>query len=790
MPRIRFMQVASVAILIAASVQTLGMGSAAAAPAPNAIGRPGPPRNVDAVAANAEATVTFSPPARRGLAPITRYTVTARDLTNPARGGQTAAGRTSPLTVRTLHNGDLYTFTVTARNVFGTSRPSLPSFPVIPGTVPAPPIGAEATAGNTDALVKFKIPVSNGGVKIRDYTVTATDHTDPSRGGQTATRVTSPITVRGLTNGDSYTFTVVARNFFGKSKPSAPTNAVIPGTVPDPPTGVTATAGNQSAAVAFTPPLNDGGPPITGYTVLAVDATEPGRGGQTATGPGSPLTVTGLHNGDDYTFTVQAMNAFGDSVPSAVSNTVTPGTVPHPPTLVHATGGNASAAVTFTAPVNTGGAPITSYTVTASPGGKAASGLASPITVPGLTNGTAYTFTVTAKNIHGMSLPSDPSNSVTPATVPGAPTQVTAFAGHMEATVSFTPPVDDGGAAITHYTVTAEAISPCVSRTCRVVGRAPLDGQMTTGPGSPIVVHGLTNGTTYTFTVTATNRVGTSDPSEQSNAVTPMGPVTVADPPTDAHATAGNGTAAVTFTPPVNDGGAVITSYTVRATDHTNPGHGGQTADGSGSPITVTGLTNGDQYSFQVTATNSVGPSAPSKASNTVTPLGPAVTITGPAFAQLNTSVELSGTAAPNAIVNVWFHKYIIDDYTNRRRLHANGSGHWATSYVANNDYRYYATSGGRMSPHGLTQIKPFTVGPATVPLGSTVNIVGTARPGMTIRVWFKKKDVPGYTARRTLTATAGGRWMTSYVANTDYRYYATNTTNAGMSNTVLTQVR
>jgi hypothetical protein len=269
-----------------------------------------------------------------------------------------------------------------------------------------------------------------------------------------------------------------------------------------------------------------------------------------------------------------------------------------------------------------------------------------------------------------------------------------------------------------------------------------------------------------------------------------MGPVTVPDPPTDAHATAGNGTAAVNFTPPVNDGGTAITSYSVRATDHTNPNRGGQTAGGPGSPITVTGLTNGDQYSFRVTATNSVGPSAPSTASNTVTPLGPAVTITGPAFAQLNTSVQLSGTAGPNAIVNVWFHKYITDDYTNRRRLHADANGHWATSYVANNDYRYYATSGGQMSPHGLTQIKPFTVGPATVPQGSTVNIVGTARPGMTIQVWFKKKDVPGYTARRTLTATAGGRWMTSYVANTDYRYYATNTTNAGMSNTVLTQVR
>ena len=765
---------AAVAVLAAASLQTLAAGTAAAAPAgPNALFRPGPPRNVVAVSGNTQATVTFSPPKSHGAAKITRYNVTAHDISHPSRGGQTAVGPNSPLTVRNLHNGDLYTFTVTAHNFFGTGVPSVPSNAVIPGTVPDPPVNVSATAGNTDAVVTFSPPGSNGGVHIRDYTVTATDHTDSSRGGQTVTRTSSPITVHGLTNNDVYTFTVTARNFYGKSKPSAPSNAVIPGTVPDPPTNVSATAGNHSAAVTFTPPVNDGGPPITSYTVLATDHTDSSRGGQTATGSGSPITVTGLHNGDSYTFTVQAMNSFGDSVPSAPSNAVTPGTVPNPPRHAHATAGNTNAVVSFLPPLHTGGSPITSYTVTASPGGQNASGLTSPITVPGLTNGTAYTFTVTAKNVFGNSLPSAPSNQVTPATVPDPPTGATAVAGHMEATVSFTPPADDGGAATTHYTVTS---SP--------------GGLTATGSGSPIVVHGLTNGTPYTFTVTATNRVGTSTPSAASNQVTPIGPVTVPDPPTAVGASAGNGKATVTFTPPVNDGGATITGYTVKATDHTNPGRGGQTATGSGSPITVTGLTNGDKYSFTVIATNSKGPSAPSAASNTVTPLGPTVTISGPAFAQLNTSVKLTGTAGPNAIVNVWFHKFYTDDYTNRRRLHANSSGKWATTYNANNDYRYYATSGGRTSTHGLTQIKPFTVGPSLVNKGSIVTIVGTTRPNMKIHVWFKKKNVPGYTVRRTLTATAGGRWMTSYVANTDYRYYATNTANPGKSNTVLTQVR
>ncbi|WP_240419299.1 S-layer homology domain-containing protein [Paenibacillus periandrae] len=283
---------------------------------------------------------------------------------------------------------------------------------------------------------------------------------------------------------------------------------------PGAPTAVTAevTNGQSQATVSFTSPVSNGNSPITGYTVTS------SPGGLTSSGTGSPLTVTGLTYGTAYTFTVVATNALGSSVASSPSNSVTPtqpnapATVPGAPMGVTAAvvNGQSQAAVSFTAPISSGGSSITGYTVTSSPGGLTASGTGSPLTVTGLTYGTAYTFTVVATNALGSSVASSPSNSViptspnAPATVSGAPMDVTAVAvnGQSQATVSFTAPVSDGGSPITGYTVTS---SP--------------GGLTASGTGSPITVTGLTYGISYTFTVIATNSVGSSIPSESSHAV-------------------------------------------------------------------------------------------------------------------------------------------------------------------------------------------------------------------------------------------------------------------------------
>jgi hypothetical protein len=475
---------------------------------------PSAPTAVEGAAGDGTASVSFNPPSQDGDLPLTGYTVTANDLTNPANGGQVVSGTSSPIAVSGLTDGDSYTFSVAASNALGTG-PAATSSKVKPQGLPSPPTVDGVVAGNEQAQVQFSPPSATGGNPVISYTVTAADTTNPANGGQTATGKSSPITVSGLTNGDTYELTAVATTRAGSSPSSAASSPVVPATTPGAPTSVVATPSDGQASVSFTPPASDGGYPISSYSVTANDTTNPANGGQAVTGPGSPIVVTGLTDGDYYTFTVVAANSLGNGSQGR-SASVRPLGLPGAPTGVGAAPGNGKASVSFTAPSWTGGANVTSYTVTATDttnpanGGQTLTGQSSPITVKGLTNGDSYEFTVVANNVVGAGSASAPSSAVVPATVPAAPVIGTAVAADGEATVSFTPPASDGGQAVTSYTVLAHDLTNSAN-----------GGQTAAGTGSPVTITGLIDGDTYAFTVSAANSVGAGSNSAYSNHVRP-----------------------------------------------------------------------------------------------------------------------------------------------------------------------------------------------------------------------------------------------------------------------------
>jgi len=384
-------------------------------------------------------------------------------------------------------------------------------------------------------------------------------------------------------------------------------------TAPGPPTGVTAVAGNAQATVSWKAPASNGGSAVTGYTVTSIP------GGQTAAASGSATSavVTGLTNGASYRFTVTAASAAGTSVPSASSDAVTPSApaVPSAPVITNVSARAAAVEVSWSPP-DTGSASLTGYTITAYSGTTkvttaSESASMTDAIVTGLTNGTDYTFTVTAANSTGSSPPSGASAPVAPrpATAPMAPADVQAVPQAGQIQVAWTAP-PDGGSAITGYTV---SVSPATV--------API----TIAAGTTVAtVTGLTNGTSYKMSVTATNVAGTS-PVAAASAVTPAASIVPGGPGSLSAVTTAAGAVELEWVPPTSPGTSAISSY--KATDKTGSTSVSKTfpvSDCTGTPVLCqaswTGLTKTASYTFTVAAVSAAGTGAASTATNPVIP--------------------------------------------------------------------------------------------------------------------------------------------------------------------------
>ena len=423
----------------------------------------------------------------------------------------------------------------------------------------------------------------------------------------TATEAQRPLSVSvtgKLTEsvGAEETFTTTRSFLVGTSA------ALLQQTVPSAPRALSGTGLNTTATLTFQAPASDGNSAITGYQ-YSIDGGSTWSDATTVdNGDGTyEVTVSGLVADRTYSMAFAAVNAIGRGASATASVTTQLVTID---TLADT-------------PVNQG--PIALRATSSQ--GLAITYTASPSSVC-----TVSGSTVTLVGMGTCSLVAnqagDPSRNILPATdsgsfqvlaayyeptVPGVPTSLALTPGNGQVSLSWTAPAADGYTPITDYSVQYKSGSSWIPF---------IDGVST---GTTAIVSGLTNGTTYSFRVAAVNARGTGEFTATQTSV----PATVPGAPTSLAATGSGTSRTLTWTAPASTGGTAITDYVVEfkpSTDATWTTFADAVTATTGA--TVTGLTNGVDYDFQVTTKNAVGLSTSTSTVNlTATPGAAQVTL-------------------------------------------------------------------------------------------------------------------------------------------------------------------
>ena len=376
------------------------------------------PASISATAGNGQVTLTWA--AVDGATGY-QYSMNGGDfmaIDNTAITDDTTAG-TKSTTVTGLTNGTPVTFQVRAVNAAGgvaASSASTPVTPMAPITKPAAPASIDVVAGDgqvtltwaaVDGATSYQYSKDGGNAwaDIDDEAIT-----DDTAAG------TKSITVTGLTNGTEVSFRVRGVNSAGNGAQSdaAKETPMAPATEPGAVTALMATPGDGQVMLSWTAPTTGGA--ITGYA-YSNNGTDymPIANSDAAT---TSHTVTGLTNGQTYTFTVRAVGPGGDgAISNAIVSTPTETPAPGAPAKPTAVAGDGKVTLTW---MGVDGAGAYEYStdgttwedidgddVTTNDDGSMSADITSA-------NGTAVTFMIRGVGAGGNGAASPASDSVTP----------------------------------------------------------------------------------------------------------------------------------------------------------------------------------------------------------------------------------------------------------------------------------------------------------------------------------------------------------------------------------------
>ncbi|MEA5453525.1 Ig-like domain-containing protein [Sinomonas sp. JGH33] len=367
-------------------------------------------------------------------------------------------------------------------------------------------------------------------------------------------------------------FTVTVRD-----RPDAPSAPVVDGMA------------SRQVTLHWAPPANNGAE-ITQYKVQFAGGSQ--------SCPTTTCTITGLANGTQYTFSIVAANAVGDSPASASSAPITPDARPSQPAPPTLTRGDQKITLAWTPPANEG-TPISSYVIELSSAQgiqQKTVGAVTSLEWTGLTNGVEYRARIQAKNgakdpsdFSAYSAPAKPAGVPLAPSAPAAARTTSAIDGGVADVSWASEPLKDNGEPVTGYVV-------------KVYRNGAYEKSTPQTSSTTQRVTGLDTSSTYTFTLTSVNAVGPSPESPKSPAVVPYGrPGAVNNLSASPTNTSGSGhQVQLSYTAPSSNGNS-ISGYQY-STD------GGTSWNQLASNNVVSGLSNGQNYSFTVRAVNAAGP--------------------------------------------------------------------------------------------------------------------------------------------------------------------------------------
>ena len=531
-------------------------------------------------------------------------------------------------------------------------------------TVPDPPIDLSAIPiSPTSVSLSWIPPLNNGSSAITNYKIEY--KTPPTDYSVLATlgNVTK-YNQTGLTTGKSYIYRVSAINAVGTSNPSSeavatPTSTSAPPKhiPPNPPTGLSATSySGTQINISWNTPVNNGGPPITGYKIeYSMDV---GNFTNLVSNTGSTSTSyshTGLSTQHSYTYRVFAINSVGTSNSSNTASAIPIKkiTIPSPITNLRVSAASeTSIRLSWAAPED-GGSAITGYEIEYSSGSGSfvvlianTGNTATSYLHKGLTTGTTYTYRVSAINSMGMAGPSNEASAIPTKTY--TPTGVIAIAvSPTQINLSWNPPSETFGQLISGYRID-QKLSANVFNTI-------VDN---TGNTQSYTIKNLSTGKTYTFVVIALFTGGTeSNPSPEAfttptststlpYTLPPEQPTALPDPPTGLNVTKFSvSSTKLSWIAPSNNGKSPVIGYKIEFKVGSGPWAILTANSGISTSYLHSALTP-NTYTYRVSAINSIGIGNPS-AETSITlgnnnPTTPVSESSGGIMGVTNTSYSIS----------------------------------------------------------------------------------------------------------------------------------------------------